>query len=90
MFGANPIEPPTDIAPDPETAKAFRVTLMTVFRWSKNPKMKAAGWPDAVQINGRNYRSRRALDAFKEGLFRQALKARGGAAAMAEKGASRD
>jgi hypothetical protein len=52
--------------------------------------MKAAGWPDAVQINGRNYRSRRALDAFKEGLFRQALKARGGAAAMAEKGASRD
>ena len=23
LFGANPIKPPTDIAPDPETAKAW-------------------------------------------------------------------
>jgi hypothetical protein len=23
LFGASPIEPPTDIAPDPETAKAW-------------------------------------------------------------------
>ncbi|MGA7054410.1 MAG: hypothetical protein WBZ37_24700 [Mycobacterium sp.] len=23
LFGANPIEPPTDIVPDPETAKAW-------------------------------------------------------------------
>ncbi|MCV7199021.1 hypothetical protein [Mycobacterium angelicum] len=23
LFGANPIEPPTDIAPDPETAKSW-------------------------------------------------------------------
>jgi hypothetical protein len=25
LFGANPIEPPTDIAPDPETAKTWLV-----------------------------------------------------------------
>jgi hypothetical protein len=67
---------PDTFVPDPVVAKEFGTTLNAMWRWDQSKEMKAAGWPDRVQFpNGRNYRSRRALEAFKAGLERIGLQA---------------
>jgi hypothetical protein len=50
--------PPDDnnLVPDPKIAKHFDVTLRTLPNWDRSPKMAAAGWPQPIKINGRNYR----------------------------------
>lgn len=64
---------PDTFVPDPQVAREFGVTAMTLFRWSHDPKMAALGWPPAVPIGQRNYRSRRALEQFKANLLKQAV-----------------
>jgi hypothetical protein len=49
------------------------VTEMTLHRWDKDPSL---GFPPKIQIRGRNFRSRRALEQFKERMVAQAIKAR--------------
>ena len=61
------------LVPDPKARKEFDVSAMTFHRWSRDSKMQ---FPAAIKINGRNYRSRLALEAFKQRLLTQALKAR--------------
>jgi hypothetical protein len=61
--------PPGEIdffVPDPIVAKEFGVTLMTIYRWDRDAKLAKLGWPTRIKMhNGRNYRSRRELEAFK-------------------------
>ncbi len=55
---------PDDLVPDPRVAQELGgVRLITLWRWSKNPKV---GFPPAIKINGRNYRRRSDLEAFKQ------------------------
>jgi hypothetical protein len=66
-----------EYVPDPVVAEEFHVTLMTLWRWDHSKKMRAKkmralGWPPRVQINGRNYRSRNQLEAFKQRLAEEA------------------
>jgi hypothetical protein len=61
------------LVPDPDVTREFGVCAMTLSRWSKDPKL---GFPPPIKINSRNYRSRRALDAFKAGLLRKAMSER--------------
>ncbi len=63
-----------ELVPDPVVAKQFNVSLMTIWRWSHDPDLN---FPPAVQIRKRNFRSRRALEAFKAGLIRGAISQRG-------------
>jgi hypothetical protein len=65
-----PAEPVDKLVPDPQVCEEFGITSMTLWRWSRDPKLK---FPQAVQINRRNYRSRRQLDEFKERMLRQAI-----------------
>jgi hypothetical protein len=61
---------PNQLVGDPVVAKEFGVSLMTLFRWSADPGLE---FPPIVKIRGRNFRSRRQLEEFKENLIRKAL-----------------
>jgi hypothetical protein len=52
------------------------ITVMTLWRWDRDPEMIALGWPPKIQIGARNYRSRRQLEHFKANLMRRAINAR--------------
>jgi hypothetical protein len=61
------------LVPDPRAREEFHVSAMTFYRWSRDSKMQ---FPPAVKINGRNYRSRLALEEWKQRLLTAALKER--------------
>ncbi len=53
---------PDELVLDPRVAKELGVGLITLWRWTKNSRL---GFPPAIKINGRNYRRRSDLEAFK-------------------------
>jgi len=59
--------------PDPVALKELAITDMTAWRRDHDPRMAALGWPVKVNIGGRNFRSRKQLEAFKENMMRRAL-----------------
>jgi hypothetical protein len=67
-------EPPDEFVPDPTVCREFGITAMTLWRWSNDPEL---GFPPRVEIRKRNFRSRRALEAFKNRLMRSAISQRG-------------
>jgi hypothetical protein len=72
------VEPPTgDLVPDPQVWRELGITSMTLWRWTHDPKL---GFPPAIKIRNRNFRSRRALEDFKCRMLRQSIAARGEAA----------
>lgn len=63
-------EPRDELVPDPAVARELGgISLMTLWRWSRDPKLQ---FPQAIKIRNRNFRSRRALEQFKTKLMRQA------------------
>ena len=68
---------PDNLVPDPTVWREFGVTSMTGHRWSRDPGLD---FPPAIKINGRNFRSRRALEEFKERMLRKSLADRNRAA----------
>jgi hypothetical protein len=66
------------LVPDPRVAEEFGVTLMSLWRWDRDPQLIALGWPPPINIRGRNSRSRRLLEAFKQAMLRRAIAERGG------------
>jgi hypothetical protein len=64
---------PDILVPDKQVRAEFGVTSMTMFRWDRDRDL---GFPVKVQIRGRNFRSRRALEEFKTRMIGQAMKAR--------------
>jgi hypothetical protein len=59
---------PDELVPDPQVAREFNVTLMTLWRWDRDPKLAELGWEPPVKIRKRNYRRRRPLENFKVAL----------------------
>ena len=59
--------------PDRQACKEFSITPMTGWRWDRDEKMIALGWPTPVTINGRKFRSRRQLEALKSALLQRAI-----------------
>jgi hypothetical protein len=64
-----------ELVPDPVVWREFGISAMTGWRWTRDPELQ---FPSAVQIRGRNFRSRRQLEAFKSRLLRAAMAARVG------------
>jgi hypothetical protein len=58
---------------DPKAAEELGVSLMTLWRWDRSPAKASLGWPPAIKIGRRNYRSRVGLEAFKKNLIAAAL-----------------
>jgi hypothetical protein len=69
------------LVPDPKVAEEFHVTLMTIWRWDRNPARTELGWPPKIKIGPRNYRSRNGLEAFKANVLHRALTERDGGVA---------
>lgn len=59
-----------DLVPDPQVWREFGVTPMTGYRWTHDPVL---GFPPAIKIRTRNFRSRRAIDEFKQRLMQEAV-----------------
>jgi len=69
------------LVPDPAFIKEFGVTLMTLWRWDRDPRMIALGLPPPIKIRKRNHRSRKQVEIFKANLLKRALAEREGAGA---------
>jgi hypothetical protein len=61
---------PDDFVPDPVVMKEFGLNPMKLWRWDQDPRI---GFPPKMKIGKRNYRSRRAIEAFKAELLRKAV-----------------
>jgi hypothetical protein len=66
-----------ELVPDPQAAKELNISLMTVWRWDRDPQLAALGWPPPVYIRKRKYRGRKLLEQFKGAVLRRAISARG-------------
>jgi hypothetical protein len=66
-----------ELVPDPDVAREFNISLMTLSRWALDPDL---GFPDKIQVRKRNFRSREQLNEFKQRLLRTAIAQRGTAA----------
>ena len=69
---------PDELVPDPQVAHEFNVSLMTLWRWDRDPKLAELGWEPPVKIRTRNYRRRRPLEKFKVALGTSASSPLGG------------
>jgi DNA invertase Pin-like site-specific DNA recombinase len=67
-----------ELVTDPEVAKELHVSLMTIYRWDKDPRMRELGWTPPIYIRKRKYRGRKPLNRFKFKMMRAAIRARGG------------
>jgi hypothetical protein len=75
---ANKTTEPDQFVPDPVVWRELGVSSMTGWRWSRDRELD---FPAPIQIHGRNFRSRHALEAWKKKMVRHAAAARSGAAA---------
>jgi hypothetical protein len=64
------MHPNDELVPDPQVWREFRVTSMTGWRWTRDP---ALGFPPVIKIRSRNYRSRAALNAWRERMIRNGV-----------------
>jgi hypothetical protein len=71
---------PDELVPDPEFARELNITLMTLWRWDRDPEL-SKHIPPRMKIRNRNYRSRNGIETFKVWLLHHAVAARGGKAA---------
>jgi hypothetical protein len=58
------------LIPDPLVCREFNITSMSLWKWTRDPNLS---FPPVIKIRKRNYRSRKALDAFKARLMRKAI-----------------
>jgi hypothetical protein len=49
---------------DRQVAELLGKHIKTLKRWDENPKLKALGWPEPIDLNGRTHRNRPKLRAF--------------------------
>ena len=65
-------EPPDQFVPDPQVAAELGISLMSLWRYDRSEELAAMGWPEKITVNHRNFRSRRALEAYKLGMIKRA------------------
>jgi hypothetical protein len=52
------------------------ISKMTLWRWDRDAGLAEQGFPPAIRIRERSYRSRRAFELFKQNLLQQAIRDR--------------
>ena len=68
-------ESPDVLVPDVQVQQEFGVSRMTLVRWDKDQTL---GFPVKIKIRQHNFRSRRALEKFKQQMFERAIADRNG------------
>src|SRR4051812_10299868 len=64
---------PDELIPDPLVWEEFKITSMTLSRWTKDPKLN---FPPPIKIRTRNFRSRRELEKFKLRMIQRSIEQR--------------
>jgi hypothetical protein len=64
---AQPHDLPDTLVPDPQVAREFGITSMTLWRWDHDPSLN---FPPPTYIRKRKFRSRKALEKYKQRLWR--------------------
>ena len=72
---------PDELVPDPQVWRELGISSMTGWRWDRDPKLAALGFPPAVKIRNRNYRRRRQLETFKQNVLSNLARRNSGKAA---------
>lgn len=62
----------SELIPDREVATEFGISQMSLWRWTHDPNMN---FPQKIKINGKNFRSRAAVNAFRKRVIKQAMRA---------------
>jgi hypothetical protein len=52
------------------------ISKMTLWRWDRDAGLAEQGFPPAIRIRDRSYRSRSAFELFKQNLLQQAIRDR--------------
>jgi hypothetical protein len=61
---------PDQLVPDPQVCREFSISAMSLWRWDRDPVLN---FPPRISIRGRNFRSRKQIEAFKQRLLRGAI-----------------
>jgi hypothetical protein len=61
---------PDSLVPDPQVCAEFGISSMTLWRWDRDPDLN---FPARINIRGRNFRSRKQIEAFKRDMLRGAI-----------------
>jgi hypothetical protein len=64
------------LVPDPVVQKELGVTAMSIWRWDRDDELIKLGWPPAIRIRSRKFRSRIALENFKRSMAHRAIEQR--------------
>lgn len=59
-----------EFVPDQKVWREFGISSMSGYRWTHDPNLN---FPPAIKIRTRCFRSRRALEEFKERMMRSAI-----------------
>jgi hypothetical protein len=60
-----------EFIPDPQVARRYRVTLMTLWRWDRKPELE---FPSPMYIGRRKYRDSQRLEAWERARPRALVK----------------
>ena len=61
------------LIPDPEIFRDVSITPMTAWRWDRDPRMAALGWPPPIYRGRYKFRDANLYRDFKNRLLRQAF-----------------
>lgn len=64
---------PDELVPDPVVCREFNISAMTLWRWDRDPKLAALGFPPPITIRKRKFRIRKQLETFKRTMLRRAI-----------------
>jgi predicted DNA-binding transcriptional regulator AlpA len=64
-----------ELVPDPQVWREFGISSMTGYRWDHDTSLD---FPPPIKIRNRNFRSRRAIEAFKQRMLGEAVRRRSG------------
>jgi predicted DNA-binding transcriptional regulator AlpA len=70
---ATPANNHDQFVPDAQVARELGITLMTLWRYDHDESLN---FPPPIKIRNKNYRSRLALEAWKQDMLKRALEQR--------------
>jgi|1185.fasta_scaffold36600_2 hypothetical protein len=61
---------PDEFVPDPQVRRELNINPMRLHRWERDPRLN---FPPKIKIRGHNFRSRKAVEDFKQRMISVAI-----------------
>jgi hypothetical protein len=59
-----------EFVPDPQVRRELNINAMRLHRWERDPRLN---FPPKIKIRGHNFRSRKAVEDFKQRMIQMAI-----------------